>query len=167
MKPKFSLFVASLLTIVALGAHGQSRKIMTFAGSGGTGGFSGDGFVSTAAVLHGPVTLSADRFGNVYIVDFYNFRVRKVKANGSIVTFAGTGSFGAYRDSTVASSADIRPLGVAADGRGNVYISEPSYNVVYKVNTRGIITTYAGSDTFGYSGDGGKARKARLALPYG
>ena len=53
------------------------------------------------------------------------------------------------------------------DGAGNLYIADTSNNRIRKVDTAGVITTVAGSGTYGFSGDGGAATSARLSFPYG
>ncbi len=138
------------------------------AGTGGTGGYFGDGYTSTDALLHGPEAVAVDKAGNVYIVDHHNARVRKVfKSTGIIVTFAGNGTGGNNGDGSAATSAEIDPTGVAADMRGNVFISDANFGVVRKVNKLGIISRYAGVGTYGYSGNGGPATSAKLAAPSG
>src|SRR5205807_1540400 len=62
--------------------------ISTFAGTGAPD-FSGDGGPATQASLNQPKRLATDKFGNVYIVDFNNYRVRKVDPAGVITNFAG------------------------------------------------------------------------------
>ena len=60
------------------------------------------------------------------------------------------------------------PTGVAVDSSGNIYVSDTSNNRIRKVSaTTGIITTIAGTGTWGFSGDGGPATEARLNLPAG
>ena len=57
---------------------------------------------------------------------------------------------------------------VALDGAGNLYIADTANNRVRRVNAAdGVITTYAGNGTGGYSGDGGAADMASLWTPYG
>jgi Secretion system C-terminal sorting domain/NHL repeat len=90
-----------------------------------------------------------------------------------IYTFAGTG-FGAGTgtgdytgDGGLAPGARLNSCtGVAFDGAGNIYIADRANNVVRKVNTSGIITTFAGTGTAGYSGDYGLATAAKLNQPY-
>jgi len=55
--------------------------------------------------------------------------------------------------------------GVAVDGAGNVYIADRDNNVVRKVNTAGVISTFAGTGVAGYSGNGGSATAAMLNKP--
>jgi len=139
---------------------------MTFAGSGGTGGYAGDGYAATGALLDGPQSVAVDKNGNAYIVDYYNYRIRKVKTNGEIVTFAGNGGNG-LQIGTYATSATMDPTGVAADSKGNVYVSEAVHGAVCKISPVGIITLYAGNGSYGYSGNGGPATAAMLTAPMG
>jgi len=57
------------------------------------------------------------------------------------------------------------PDGVAVDASGNVYIADYGNNRIRKVNTSGIISTFAGNGTQGFSGDGGSATSAQLYQP--
>src|SRR5581483_5633060 len=58
------------------------------------------------------------------------------------------------------------PEGVWADKAGNIYIADLVNERIRKVNTSGIISTFAGIGSFGFSGDGGPATAAELASPY-
>jgi sugar lactone lactonase YvrE len=141
--------------------------ITTVAGTG-TAGFSGDGGAAISARLNAPRTLEADRFGNLYIVDTINNRVRRVDTGGRITTIAGTGSAGFSGDGGPALSARLdTPHGIAVDGAGNVYIADPPNHRIRKVDTGGRITTVAGNGSSGYNGDGIPATSARLNSPKG
>ncbi|MBX2907549.1 MAG: T9SS type A sorting domain-containing protein [Taibaiella sp.] len=145
-----------------------SGTITTIAGNG-TLGFSGDGGPATAASLSGNWGMAADAFGNIYISDQGNHRIRKVSSTGIITTIAGTGTSGFSGDGGPATAAKMNaPLGIAVDPSGNVYFSD-SYNFcVRKVNTSGIITTVAGiPGVSGFGGDGGPATSARLRYIWG
>jgi hypothetical protein len=56
---------------------------------------------------------------------------------------------------------------VGADTHGNVYITDPGHSEVKIVNALGAIQVFAGDGRFGYSGDGGPAKSARLGTPTG
>lgn len=146
-----------------------SGIITTFAGNG-TAGFSGDGGLATAAQLNFPVDMQPDIFGNVYIADYDNNRIRKVNiTTGIITTYAGTGTAGYSGDGGLATAAELNsPTDVSVDASGNLYIADWANNVIRKVDTTtGIITTFAGNGTAGFSGDGGPATSAELNLPNG
>ncbi len=165
MKYKFLLFIFALI-IFSVSAEAQLLRIKTIAGNGEQG-YDGDGLPAPGAMLSGPLGVAVDGTGNVYIEDFYNFRVRKVNTNGIITTYAGNGFAGNSGDGSIGSNATIDPHGIAVDKYGNLYISDASYSSVRKVNTLGIISKVAGNNTFGYKGDGGPATNAALSSPYG
>ena len=98
--------------------------ITTFAGTG-IGGSSGDGGAATSAQLNGPVWVSVDISGNVYIVDQVNYKIRMVTSAGIITTLAGTGTKGSNGDGGAATSAQLNiPNAVSVDILGNVYIAD-------------------------------------------
>ena len=145
--------------------HGQI--IRTIAGNG-TGGYSGDGGVATAAELYYPQAVAIDGSGNIYIADVDNFRIRKLNISGIITTFAGTGTSGFSGDGGAATAAEISfSTGIAVDAANNVYIADEYNNRIRKVSASGIITTVAGNGTGGFSGDGGAATAAELNNPKG
>jgi cysteine-rich repeat protein len=132
----------------------------------GTTGFSGDDGPATAAQLWTPSGVAVDGDGNVYIADTYNQRVRRVAADGTMTTLAGTGIEGSTGDGGPASAARLRyPSGVAVDGLGNVYIADTDNHRIRRVAVDGTITTVAGTGTLGFSGDGGPATEAQLNYP--
>src|SRR5439155_1658368 len=142
--------------------------IATYAGSGSLG-FSGDGGPATAARLNmslGGVAL--DSAGNLYIADLLNERIRKVSPVGTISTYAGNGGRGFGGDGGPATAAQLSPpQGVALDSAGNLYIADLLNNRIRKVTPGGTISTYAGTGTSGFAGDGGPATAAQLSFPHG
>jgi len=128
-------------------------------------GYSGDGGPATSAELLYPGPMVFDNSGNLYISDNGNYRIRKVDKNGTITTYAGNGNGGEAGDGGPAINAEINSLGLATDDSGNIYMADGQD--IRKINTRGIITTIAGNETTGYSGDGGPATKAQLNTPQG
>ena len=139
--------------------------ITTFAGTG-TAGFSGDGGPAAAAQLNLPWGIALDS-QNLYIADSNNHRVRRVDlATGTITTFAGTGVAGFSGDGGPAAAAQLSdPRGVTV-ASGSLYISEYGGHRVRRVDlATGTITTFAGTGTQGFSGDGGLATAAQLNGP--
>ncbi len=143
----------------------SAGTIRTIAGNG-TNGFSGDGGPATSAQLNAPYSVALDSRGNLYIADYDNNRIRKVDAMGIISTVAGTGIPGFSGDGGPAAAAQIhRPSSIAIDSKDNLYIADWSNSRIRKVDTSGIISTFAGGGGFGYAGDGGPAASAKLRYP--
>ena len=113
--------------------------------------------------------MAFDAFGNLYIADSVNNRIRKVDTNGIITTVAGYGypEIGGYSgDGGAATNASLDyPSGVAFDAFGNSFIADTANSRIRKVDTNGIITTVAGNGSATYSGDGGAATNAGLDYP--
>jgi uncharacterized protein (TIGR03437 family) len=152
-----------------------SGIITTIAGGGSA---LTDGVPAIQAELVGPYDIAIDAAGNLYIADTGTNRIRKVPADGTITTVAGTLTIGfepGYSgDGGPATSAELfSPSGVAVDATGNIYIADTDNDAIRKVSTKGTITTVAGKQLFpgigdgGYAGDGGPATGAELFGPAG
>jgi uncharacterized protein (TIGR03437 family) len=153
-----------LLSLLAVGlASGQT--INTFAGNG-TAGYSGDGGPAIQAEINRVVGLAIDAFGNIYLADQDNNRVRKVDTKGVITTFAGTGTAGYSGDGGPAAQAELSgPLGVCVAPSGAIYVNDYGNERIREISPSGIITTVAGNGTTGNSGDGGPATAATFMIP--
>src|SRR5271166_2320550 len=163
------LFLPLAVGVVSTCAWAQQYTISTFAGNN-TAGFSGDGGAPTSAELSSPDGITFDSSGNLYIADSANQRVRKI-SGGTINTVAGNGSAGYSGDMAkgvtgTATSAELfGPSGVTVDSSGNIYIADTGNHVIRRVTPAGIITTIAGNNTGGYTGDGGAATSAEFEFP--
>ena len=157
-----NVYFGSLHSVFKVDAGGTLTR---FAGNGRAGN-SGDGGPAASAQLSFPMGIAVDAAGNVFVADRDASVVRKIAANGTISTVAGTGTPGFTGDGGAALSAQLNgPFGVAVDTAGNLYIADTSNEVVRKVSAGGTISTVAGTGTAGYSGDGGAARNAWLNGP--
>jgi sugar lactone lactonase YvrE len=155
--------------------------VLTTVAGNGRAGFSGDGGPATEARIQGPGGIAVDPAGNLFIADHNNHRIRKVSPDGLITTVAGSGPAGqgngaSTGDGGLATEARLNgPCGLTLDRSGNLFFAEAgevSGHVgggyrVRRVSPDGIITTVAGSDAPGFSGDGGPASQARLNTPVG
>ena len=146
--------------------------IHTVAGNGSSG-YSGDGGPATDASLDGDGSGSAyiviDSKNNLIISDGDNIRVREVNLlTGIITTIVGYGVPGFSGDGGPATAARLNGPGhIALDNVGNLYITDMLNNRIRKVDTFGIITTYAGYGGAGYAGDGGQATAASFTTLQG
>ena len=157
-----NVYFSSLHSVFKVDAGGTLTRV---AGNSRPGN-SGDGGPATAAQLNFPMGIAIDAGGNLFVADRDASVVRKIAANGTITTVAGTGTPGFSGDGGPAAGAQINgPFGVTVDSAGNLYIADTGNGVVRKVSPNGSISTVAGTGTLGYSGDGGPARNAWLNGP--
>lgn len=125
-----------------------SGIISTVAGNG-TAGFAGDGKQATAANLNFPSDVAVDAAGNLYILDSFNVRVRRVAVNGVITTIAGNGQSAFGADGNPATQVGLQnPKGIAVDAVGTLYIAEAGSGRVRKVGADGVISTLGGGGPF-------------------
>ena len=145
-----------------------AQTIYTIAGTG-TSGSSGDGAAATLAEMKSPYGLALDNAGNLYFADNAANVIRKIDVSTRVIsTVVGTGTAGSTGDGADASLARLRrPITLAFDATGNMYIVENAGNRVRKVNTSGIISTIAGDGTASSTGDGSAAISATLNAPSG
>ena len=150
----------------------SASGVLTLVAGNGRAGFSGDGGPAVNAQLNSPQGVALDAAGNLYIVDSLNNRVRMVTPQGIISTFAGNGSSspdsvpGSFNDGAPATQGLLkRPLGVATDSSGNVYIADTGDNLIREVTTDGLIHSIAGDGYPGYYGEDGPATTAELHTP--
>lgn len=139
--------------------------IMTTVAGNGTNGYFGDGGPATSAQLGHPEGIGLDSSGNLYIDDASNDRIRKVaNSSGIISTVAGTGFSGYSGDGGLATAATVdSPAGLAVTAAGDFYFLDQNSAIVRRVAaSNGIISTVAGNNTWGFSGDGGPATKAAI-----
>jgi hypothetical protein len=149
-------------------------------------GYGGDNGPATSALLSNPRGVFVDQFGNLFISDSDNHRIREVfgpnppagQLTGNIITVAGNGTPSFSGDGGPATAAAInQPRGnVFVDFNENIFIPDTQNQCIREVfgsnppagHTTGTIVTIAGScGTLGaYSGDGGPAIAAKLHLPF-
>ncbi len=143
--------------------------ISTVAGNG-IAGYGGDGSAATLANLNFPMGVTVDGFGNIYIADFSNQRIRKITTStGIISTVAGNGIAAFGGDGSAATLANLNnPQGVALDVSGNIYIVDRNNHRIRKVTaSTGIISTVAGNGIAAFGGDGSASTLANINFPRG
>jgi hypothetical protein len=111
-----SVFFVDQDTVLRLDA---TTGVLTLVAGNGTYGFSGDNGPATNAQLNGPVGVTLDSAGDLYIADQGNNCIRKV-SGGVITTVAGNGTLGFSGDNGPATNAQLNyPVGVAVDPAGS------------------------------------------------
>lgn len=161
------LSLGASLLLAALHASAAEWRIQTFAGNGKQG-FSGDGGPATEAQIDNPFGVVRGPDGAIWFCEYTGQRIRRVAADGTISTVAGSSKKGYSGDGGPALEATFNlPHEVRFDSAGDMYIVDMGNNAVRKVDMRTkVITTIAGNGSSGYSGDGGPAAQAQLKQPH-
>ena len=124
---------------------------------------------ATWSNIYYPNGVFLDSTKTIWIADTMNSCIKFVNSNNELVLFAGKNNDSGYSgDNGLATSSQLSyPTNVVVDENNNVYISDTGNNVIRKVDTSGIISTFAGTGHSGYSGDGEDAINAQLNTPQG
>ncbi|MBK9132345.1 MAG: hypothetical protein IPM20_12010 [Gammaproteobacteria bacterium] len=129
-----------------------------------------DGCLATDFILFFPGAMAFGPDGRIYVSSLgtEGNRIFEVTPDGHVRYFAGSGEHGYNGDGIPASEAWLTTVGdmvVAPDG--SLIFSEPNNQRIRRIDTTGIIHTYAGTGEFGFSGDGGPANSATFRNPDG
>jgi uncharacterized protein YheU (UPF0270 family) len=174
--------------VTRFGISMHTDDLYTIAGDGETTASTDTGVSAGSAVLHNPTSVALAGGAGVVISDTGSNDVQLVPhaagtyfgvpmIAGDIYTIAGDGSAGYSGSGGIATAAELNlPTGLAVDSNGNVVVADTLNNVIrvvanstgtyYGVSmTAGDIYTVVGDGTSGYSGDGGLATSAELAIP--
>lgn len=160
-KKRFSTFKA-IVTVVNLiiGSNVSAQQVITIAGTPGTSGNT-DGAAAVSR-FNEPVSVATDQLGNIYVADKFNNKIRKVTANGTTTTLAGTGVAGST-DGPGAIATFNEPWGIACDTLGNVYVADTKNFKIRRIDVNGMVTTIAGVGLFGTTN--GPVVTARFGFP--
>ncbi|WP_417917092.1 carboxypeptidase regulatory-like domain-containing protein [Candidatus Electronema sp. JC] len=149
----------------------RNSKIITTVAGTGVWADNIDNIPATEASLGYSTGVAVDQAGNIFIADSSKSSIYKVDTAGILHIIAGNGSYGSSDDNGdngPATEASLyEPRGVAVDQIGNVFIADTYNNRIRKVDTDGIITTFAGNGSEGYNGDNILATEASLDHPTG
>lgn len=143
---------------VADAGNNKIRKISplgivsTIAGSGAKGAADG---IATTATFNNPSGVAVDGSGNLYVVDSDNNKIRKIKPDGSVSTFAGTGQYSSV-DGQGTDAGFYDPHGIAIDASGYLYIADGN-NRIRKISPDAFVTTFAGNSSGSNDGVGPRA----------
>ncbi len=143
---------ANAIGDIYLGSNFKIRKIDGSTGvistiAGTTYGYGGDGGPATSALFRGITDICTDAIGNIYIVDKYDCRIRKITTStGIITTLGGIGSPGYTGDGGPATNARLNdPTYICCNPIGDIYFTDQSLTYIRRIiATSGVISTYAG-----------------------
>ena len=120
--------------------------VTTFAGNGSPGYVDGP---AATAQFYAPQGLAIDAKGNVFVADYGNNVIREISTAGIVSTFAGN-TIAGYVDGAATVAEFNAPAGIAFDPSGNLFVADRHNNMIRKVTTAGVVSTFAGVTTAGY-----------------
>ena len=165
--PDGRLLICDILNFRIRSLDLKTGTITTWAGTG-VRGAAADGAPIAGTPLDGPRALAIDKTGNFYLAlregnAIYRMDVKQ----GRLYRFAGTGEKGYSGDGGDARTAKLSgPKGVACGPDGSLYIADTENHAIRRVDTKGVISTVAGTGERGDGPDGDPLR-AKLARPHG
>jgi len=118
--------------------------------------------------MESPVAVFVDAAGDLFISDVQLNAIDEIPAGTTaLTTVAGTEVSGYSGNGGPATSAQVsQPFGIFVDSSHNLFIADANNDVLREVSA-GLIETFAGNNTAGYSGDGGLALNAKMDFPVG
>jgi len=145
-----TLYVGDQRTVRKISSSGT---VTTIAGSGAASG-TADG-AGTIARFNDVRGLGVTSTGVLYVSDSSNNRIRKIAADGTVSTFAG--SFGDFVNGTGTAARFNAPTGIKLDSNENIYVADTGNNAIRKITPTAVVTTVAGSGAAGSANGTGTA----------
>jgi DNA-binding beta-propeller fold protein YncE len=139
------LFVTDYTNHLVAAIDLKSARLSSFAGTYGVPGRANG--VGTHAAFYGPLGIAADRRGHLFVADDLNETVRAIDiASGAVTTLAGQPVTPGSGDGVGAAAHFHYPVGVAADGAGDVFVADSFNGTVRRVDAAtGSVTTTIGT----------------------
>lgn len=140
---------------------GVEGIVTTLAGTASMAFLDGTG---SSARFMTPTGLTIDGQGNLYTVEWDSHSVRKITPSGVVTTIAGNGSYG-YANGNGTAAMFYHPHDIICDGSGNLFVADSYNNCIRKIDSNGVVTTWAGNISNGSSN--GVGTNASFACPIG
>ncbi len=130
-----------------LSRSGVTSGVVTkIAGAGFSGSTDG---IGSSASFNNPWGVAVAADGSVFVADTSNNSIRKITAAGVVSTFAGAIANGlgvtGSADGIGAAASFNKPIGIAVDSSGNVYVADSGNNTIRVINQSGVVSTFVGS----------------------
>ena len=138
----------------------EGARIRKIASNGNVSTLAGNGVIGfadgTPGNFNNPLDVVVDSYGNIFVADRDNKRIRKITTSGMVSTFVGDGTTNILKN----------PIALAIDPQNNLYLSDG--NTIKKITPAKVITTIVGDGVKGFSdGVRGQPLTAQIGDVYG
>jgi len=141
--------------------------VTTVMGIPGFLGYNGEERTPEETGLYFPIDLNFDLEGRLIVDDWNNYRIRRVDDDGKVRTIVGTGWEDVINEGSHPLDTPLHhAFSIAYDARGDMFLAGFHVPQIIEVKDD-VVHIIAGTDDFGYTGDGGPARQAELNSPCG
>jgi len=121
----------------------SSGVVTTLAGANGQAGTTDA--TGASARFTQPRALTVDNDGSVYVSEA-NHVIRKVTAAGVTTTYAGAANVSGANDGKISGAPKFSAITHATtDSSGNIYVADTTNNLIRKITSAGVVTTFAGN----------------------
>lgn len=117
-------------------------QVSTVAGDGTAGHLDGP---ASQAQFNGPIGITVDARGNIYVADAYNDRIRLITNDSQVSTVAGKGTPG-YADGDRNAALFDTPCGIVAASDGSLIVADTGNDRLRKITPEGNVTTLPHQD---------------------
>ena len=165
---KFPLYLALLVSLMTAPSAFARWTVESVAGVGNPG-FAGDFGKAVNAIIYNPFGVLRGPDKAMWFCDLGNNRIRRIRADGVMFTFAGSGGKEFSPSGTwIQETCFRRPSEIRFDAQGDLFVADMGNHLVRKIEMQtGRTEIVAGTGFGGYSGDGSKATVAHLRQPQG
>jgi hypothetical protein len=132
--------------------NGAIRKIdtngyvTTIAGNGTTGDVDG---AASIAEFNDPHHVCIDKYGNLFVADKNNNKIRKITPAGIVSTFAGTGAAGLVNGPALSAKFN-QPMSISVIKNETFFVGEATNCDIRRISKYDTVTTYTGTGVAGY-----------------
>ena len=133
----------------------NNQGIISYVGTGVQGDINGD---ISIAQFNLPTTTFFDSNNNLLVVDRGNHKIKKINTNGDVTTLVGTGVMGSLDGISNTATFNF-PTSIVEDSNGNFFICDQSNHKIRKLDTNGLVTTFAGTGVGGFQDGAGNVAK--------
>lgn len=143
----------------------QRPTIYTVVGNG-VAGDNGDGLPGTETALYLVQDVTVGPDGLLYFPDWNNHKIRRLNADGTIETIAGTGELGPANDGYGPDIQFNHPTNLEFDGDGHMIIAAWHNSLIKRLDlSTGFATTICGTGARSFNGDGLQGTATFVDLP--